>query len=995
MRKSYDAFSWNSRFTLSDTASYDAIVTGSQFARLAQIGLAATPNMTIALPADGIGDDPAPSMALAPTVVTTDNVPDTITGTNPTITVGGPHIISTIDTPGDQDFFQVELQAGVKYNIGMYGAAGGPSGVPQPDAFIELYDAAGNLIAYEDGNGRTPSGELYGLDAMLTITVATTGTYYINARAFEQDLGDATTTGDTIGDYDLFVEVNTDPPAPVDSQYYSVTSPLRSIDWGTQVDATVRNPDGDEGTAPTGNPAGTPDNKGETVGYWGQSTEGKNVIKIYFAKPGDVYTPEDPSNPGIPPAIVAVGAKDYEITAVWISLREFEKVADVVYVETQNRDEADFHYVTYSGTPGSGGTPSLLGSMSPPQEPDEGLAQFNSNDYRWNATNLQQGGFSFVTLIHEFGHGHGLAHPHDTGGDSTRMPGVKAIINTPAGPVPEPTNTYPNYTRGDYDLNQGVFTMMSYQDGWETSPYGRAATDVGYGYLGGLMALDIAVIQSKYGVNEEWATGDDVYTLKDVNEAGTFYSSIWDGGGIDEIRYTGARNSNIDLRSATLKYEIGGGGWVSYATGIHGGFTIANGATIENATSGSGNDTLRGNLVGNRLDGGAGNDILWLVDGGDDDAIGGEGDDVFLFGGAMTSADKANGGAGSDQIGIQGNYAGANALTFGTQVVAVESMVILPGNDTRFGDPGTNFYDYSITMVNENVAPGLRFIIDANRLRVGEDFTFNGSAETDGSFLIYGGGGTDNLTGGSNTDVFLFGAAGQWGASDVVDGGGGIDQLALRGNYTIVFGATQLISIEQMILVSAHDTRFGALGADYSYNLTMDDGNVLGAIQFTLDATNLRPTESLTFDGSAEQGGSFRIFAGQGADSIIGSQQGDILIGHFGGDNLTGGAGVDIFRYRSIADSTPTARDEILDFTQGETLDLAQIDAIAGTPGNDAFLFIGSDPFHSIAGELRAAVQIGSTWVVQGDTDGNGAADFEFYVTVTDANPINSADFIL
>jgi hypothetical protein len=990
MRKSYDAFSWNSRFTFLDTASYDAIVTSSQFARLAQIGLAATPNLTTALPADGVGDDPAPSMALAPTVVTTDNVPDTITATNPTITVGGPHIISTTDTPGDQDFYKVELQAGVKYNIGMYGAAGGPSGVPQPDAFIELYDSAGNKIAYEDGNGRTPSGELYGLDAMLTITVATTGTYYINARAFEQDLGDSTSTGDTIGDYDLFVEVNTDPPTPVDSQYYPMASPLRSIDWGTQVDGTVRNPDGNEGTAPTGNPAGTPDNKGATIGYWGQSTEGKNVIKIYFAKPGDVYTPEDPANPGIPPAIVAVGAKDFEINAIWIALREFEKVADVVYVETQIRDEADFHYVTYSGTPGPG--ISLLGSMSPPQEPDEGLAQFNSGDYRWSATNLQQGGFSFVTLIHEFGHGHGLAHPHDTGGESTRMPGVKAIINTPAGPVPEPTNTYPNYTRGEYDLNQGVFTMMSYQDGWETSPYGRAATDVGYGYLGGLMALDIAVIQSKYGVNEEWATGDDVYTLKDVNEAGTFYSSIWDGGGIDEIRYTGARDSNIDLRSATLKYEIGGGGWVSYATGIHGGFTVANGVTIENATSGSGNDTLRGNLVGNRLDGGAGNDFLWLVDGGDDNAIGGEGDDVFLFGSAMTSADKVDGGAGSDQIGIQGNYAGPNALTFGTQVVSIESLVLLPGDDTRFGDTANNSYDYNITMVNENVAPGLRFIIDANRLRVGEDFTFNGSAESDGSFLIYGGGGTDNLTGGSSTDVFLFGASGQWGASDIVNGGPGTDQLALRGDYTITFGATQLISIEQMVLVSAHDTRFGALGDNYDYNLTMNNGNVPGATQFTLDATNLRPTESLAFNGSGESDGSFRIFGGQGADTIIGSQQADILIGHFGADTLTGGGGNDTFRYRSTADSTPAAPDKILDFTQGDILDLSLIDAIAGTANNDAFTFIGTGAFTNVAGQLRVEAS-GGTWLVQGDTDGNGVADFA--VIVTAAYPIGGPDFML
>ena len=63
--------------------------------------------------------------------------------------------------------------------------------------------------------------------------------------------------------------------------------------------------------------------------------------------------------------------------------------------------------------------------MSPPDESDEGLAQFNSGDYRWTEQNLQQGGFSYVTLIHEFGHGHGLSHPHDNGGRSGIMNGVE------------------------------------------------------------------------------------------------------------------------------------------------------------------------------------------------------------------------------------------------------------------------------------------------------------------------------------------------------------------------------------------------------------------------------------------------------------------------------------------------------------------------------------------------------------------------------------------
>ena len=949
---------------------------------------------------DGIGDNPAPTAALAPLVLTTDNVPDSITGSNPTITVGGPHSLSTTDTAGDQDFYKVELQAGVKYHIGMYGAAGGPSGAPQPDSFIQLYDAAGNLIAFEDGKGRTPSGELYGLDAMLTITVATTGTYYINARAFDQGFDDATTTGDTIGDYDLFVEVNTDPPEPVDSQYYPMTSPMRSIDWGTQVDGTVRNPDGNEGTRITGNVQGTPDGKGATVGYWGQSTEGKNVIKIYFAKAGDEYVPSDPTDPGLPPLIVAVGAKDYEITAIWTALREFEKVADVVYVETQVRAEANFHYVTYSGTPGTAGTPSLLGSMNPPQENDEGLAQFNSGDYRWNATNLQQGGFSFVTLIHEFGHGHGLAHPHDTGGESTRMNGVKAIINTPAGPVPEPTNTYPNYTRGEYDLNQGVFTMMSYQDGWETSPYGNAKTDVGYGYLGGLMAFDIAAIQDKYGVNEEYATGDDVYTLKDINAAGTFYISIWDAGGTDSIVYNGSKDANIDLRQATLKYEVGGGGFVSYATGIYGGFTVANGVTIENAAGGSGNDRLTGNAASNRLEGNAGNDLLYLwFGGGDDTALGGAGNDNIFFGGTLNSADIVRGGADSDTLVIQGAY---GALTLTANVTEIEGIAILGGGNTTFGEPGTNRYDYVITTHDSNFAAGVEARINAGNLLADEDFTFDGSAETDARFVVYGGRGKDTITGGLNNDTFLFADDNRFATGDTVNGGPGYDGMFLRGNYTIDFNApgyTGLFtSIENLTFTSASDERYArGGGTEFDYNITLSNALVGAGQTLTINGSLLMASETMILDASQEADAFLRLFGGKANDILKGGGQNDLIHGFHGADMLTGNGGSDTFRFDSIADSNSAAMDQILDFAAGtDKIDLGRVDANSLADGNQAFTWIGANAFTgsgaASAGQLRA-YQDGANWFAEGDTNGDGIADLVIQLTVTGGS-LSQGDFL-
>ncbi len=543
-----------------------------------------------------------------------DDVADNI-GTTATITVGAPSIVSTINTIGDQDFFKVELVAGRTYDIGQYAALAGPSGVPLADAYIELYDAAGNLVTTADGGGpNTPQG----LDALLTFTAQTSGTYYINARSFDQDATNGT-TGDEVGDYELFVNDVTGKPTYV--PYYNVDSPLHSIDWGSQVDRTSRNPDGQEGPRVTGNAF-------TGVGANPYGIEGKNVITVYFAKAGDVFVSEDPTNPGLTENIVAKGLQDWEKNAFLLSLEQFENVADIVFVEVDNRAEADFKIITYNGTPGAGA--SLLGRMSPPNEQNEGQAEFNSGDVRWTEAGLQQGGFYFPTLMHEFGHGLGLAHPHDNGGRSSIMRGAGGGTGGIGGGF------------GDFNLSQQVHTIMSYNDGWSTSPYGQArsggltGTEVDhFGWVGTLAPLDIAVIQDKYGVNEEYATGNDTYTIKDFNGPGNFYSGIWDAGGTDQIVYAGARDAVIDLRPATLKYEEGGGGRVSYAYGIHGGFTVANGVTIEQAHSGSGNDTLVGNDAANLLSSGAGNDTL----------EGGAGNDT-LVGGA--GADRLSGGAGAD-----------------------------------------------------------------------------------------------------------------------------------------------------------------------------------------------------------------------------------------------------------------------------------------------------------------------------------------------------------
>jgi Ca2+-binding RTX toxin-like protein len=371
-------------------------------------------------------------------------------------------------------------------------------------------------------------------------------------------------------------------------------------------------------------------------------------------------------------------------------------------------------------------------------------------------------------------------------------------------------------------------------------------------------------------------------------------------------------------------------------------YTLSGGATatvtmrVEGASSEG--DRLEGDNAGNALVGSEYGELFSLEQGGDDSASGGAGADSFYFGGALTSADTVDGGTEVDQLAIQGDYAGANRLTLGA-VSNVEQFVLLSGTDTRFGAPGGALHSYDITTVDQNVAAGQQMQIDGVRLRVGENFTFDGSAETDGSFLVWAGKGTDDLKGGAGNDGFLFRGNGNWSAADKVDGGAGIDQLGIRGNYAganaIVFGAGQIAGIEVLALMSGTDTRFGAAIGDASYDVSMNDANLAAGARMTVDATFLRTAETLVFDGSAEADGSFRIFGGQAADRITGSQNADSIRGGLGGDVLTGAGGADTFVYRSAADSTGLNFDLLVDFDSAEDrLDLATgVSGSAGTVG--------------------------------------------------------------
>lgn len=475
-----------------------------------------------------------------------------------------------LETPGDTDMYRIDMTAGMVYSFGY--AGGISSGGDWDD---EPGENIGYLELYDAGGNLISEAVNY--ETGLSFFAEEDATYYLRVSGYDP----AMTGGYTL---DL-AELN---PADYD--------PLESLNW----DSAANVPFVNVGGVPT--------------------------AYVYFAAAGENFGETQGDSDA---ALISLGWTNYEMQQVMLALEEYEHILGVDYVVTTDVNQATFRLITTEDEP--------YGARFYPQDPAYGSAQgigtFNIDSGGWGAfpQSLERGGFSFAVILHEFGHAHGIAHPHDNGGGSEVMLGVTGS-----------TGSY-----GVYDLNQGVYTVMSYNDAWDFHPDGPSAftiAGIDNGWSGSLGAFDIAVLQARYGVHA-YNTGDNVYALTDVTDD-AFYQTIWDSGGTDAITYGGALDARIDLTAATLDYTPTGGGVISFLLNepgvpnslrVRGGYTIANGVVIENASGGSGDDVLIGNSAANTLTGNAGNDTLLGRD-GNDTLYGGAGNDVL------------NGGAGKNEL---------------------------------------------------------------------------------------------------------------------------------------------------------------------------------------------------------------------------------------------------------------------------------------------------------------------------------------------------------
>ena len=423
----------------------------------------------------------------------------------------------------------------------------------------------------------------------------------------------------------------------------------------------------------------------------------------------------------------SVGWNAREIAAAEAAMAEWSKVANLTFTKVDDKTEADWLLVTDATT---GGT-DAANFAYPMGFQQTGTFFHNTRGLTSDTTpnGLTPGGFGFETFMHEFGHGLGLAHPHEADQGSTKLPGVVDV-------TPDSENNDGLY--GDNQLNQSVFTLMSYNAGFIGKFGQETASEVLFGHAATPGPIDIAVIQRLYGERAA-NTGDDIYTLPTQNASGTGYMAIWDTGGDDLIKHDGTKKAIIDLRPASLLNEPGGGGWVSQVKNVAGGLTIAAGVEIERAQGGSAGDEITGSNKANKLFGMGGNDTLTGL-GGNDILKGGSGNDT-MAGGA--GKDRMIGGADFDTVSYDESKA-AIILDLSQKKAIGQGQDILKSVEKVIG---SKFDDELVGAVTDD--------------------TFVGG---DGNDVLDGAGGNDTLIGGIGNDT--------------MDGGEGVDTVSFRDSAT-------------------------------------------------------------------------------------------------------------------------------------------------------------------------------------------------------------------
>jgi serralysin len=259
------------------------------------------------------------------------------------------------------------------------------------------------------------------------------------------------------------------------------------------------------------------------------------------------------------------------------------------------------------------------------------------------------------------------------------------------------------------------------------------------------------------------------------------------------------------------------------------------------------------------------------------------------------------------------------------------------------------------------------------RRTFGSNITSISVVSVSGDDVLEGGGGTDALFGSAGNDA-LYGGDGADGGLGFDDfgfsfeaglfGGDGDDYLDGGRGGDLLDGGT------------GNDVLLGGAGFD-----TLMGGDGIDSLDGGGDDDKL---DGGAGDDSLAGGSGFdTLGGGAGNDRLDGGEDNDTLTGGLGKDRLTGGEGADKFVFADKAETPKgSGRDIINDFSHAEhdKIDLSGIDANSKKAGDQAFKYIGAQAFHHVRGELHEVLSANRT-LVEGDTNGDGKADFQIELT--------------
>ncbi|MFT7457933.1 MAG: serralysin [Planctomycetota bacterium] len=492
----------------------------------------------------------------------------------------------------------------------------------------------------------------------------------------------------------------------------------------------------------------------------------------------------------------------------------------------------------------------------------------------------QIGKHGFTTYIHEIGHALGLRHMGNYNGSGTTIDDRTAI------------------------QDDTLYSVMSYFSPQQTGSADWRGSDGQLYRPQTPMLNDILAIQTIYGAEASTRTGDSVYGFGSniTGELANIYDfnlndhpilTIYDAGGIDTLDLSGFSTSSIiDLEPGSF----------SSANVMTLNIAIAYNTFIENATGGSGHDTLTGNILNNELRGRNGDDVLFGED-GDDRLIGGAG------------SDNINGGDGSNDVAVFSGQSSSYSIVFSpstsnftitntsnSDVDVVTGVEQFEFNDVTLsaselgqsqdvtvsiaalstlqieGNVGSTAFNFNVTLSQAlSTTQSLSYGVNGIGVSAATATDFSGGLLPSGTVTFTAGQTSQNIT------VFVAGDAtiesDETFAVSLSNPSSGIKLGSTSVTSTIVNDDTSLPFVSIAALTEESQLEGNSGTTTYGYNVSLSQAAVsTQTVSFNIAGSGNSPSVNTDFVNGILPSGVLTFIAGQTSQTITVSVLGDTII---------------------------------------------------------------------------------------------------------------------